>query len=146
MTVFAPPPPTLSLHFRCRKAETRRVQQYGIIWRIGSGSKWLLSSGARLLFACIAFPYHVLSSIISLVGRYAIGHASPRNGDPNLQKRITKLEAEVGRLSVFRPPNAHESRTTSTDPSTPEDATRKISMLETELANTRKVGIINSYI
>lgn len=93
-----------------------------------------ISTVATLFFSVISIPYQLLVQILSILSSVVSLYSGFRS-DPHepLQRRISQLETEVDRLKPFQ-----EIFPKHTDPVV--DTAQKLHTLETELANTRKVG------
>lgn len=85
----------------------------------------------------ISFPFQLLMQIMSVLARMVF--RTPTNTDIHelLQRRLTQLEAEVEKLKPVGetiPKHKEAAQLVAVDSS------HKITSLETELANTKKVG------
>jgi len=98
------------------------------------GLNWCISTVATLFFSAISIPYQFLVEILSILSSVVSLYSGFRS-DPHepLQRRISQLEDEVDKLKPLQ-----EILPKHTDPVV--DPAQKLSVLETELANTRKVG------
>jgi len=97
------------------------------------GLNWCISAVAKFFFSVISIPYQFLVQISSILSRVVSLYSGFR-ADPHepLQRRISQLETEVDKLRPLQGLPKHS------DPEL--DPDQKLSILETEVANTRKVG------
>ena len=109
--------------------------------RIGvlGGVLSFITSGAKLVFGVITFPFQLIVNIMSgLASLMRYPMRMRREDHEPLQRRLTHLEQEVGKLNKNLKP-LQEIIPKHIDQPVPESASQKLSVLETELANTRKV-------
>ncbi|KAG0592682.1 hypothetical protein KC19_1G272500 [Ceratodon purpureus] len=93
-----------------------------------------ITSGVKLVFGVITFPFQLIVNIwSSLATLFSFPMRMPSDDHEPLQRRLTHLEQEVGKLKPLQ-----EIIPKHIDQQPPADPTQKLSVLETELANTRK--------
>jgi anion-transporting ArsA/GET3 family ATPase len=101
---------------------------------------WFITSGAKLIFGVITFPFQLIVNILSSLASLISFPMRMRSDEHEpLQRRLTHLEQEFGKLKpTLETPKRVDQPVA--------DASQKLSLLETELANTRKVrSILHSY-
>lgn len=106
------------------------------------GPMWYVRSGGALVFGVLTFPFqligNILSSLASLVSSLLFPLRLRSDDHEPLQRRLTRLEEEVRK---WKPLQEILPKQIEQQPAAVGDHSQKLTVLETELANTRKVGV-----